>query len=524
MPPPCSQCGAFVLSAGDDVEVNLTTAPWTLARFVQLASTNEPPRDPELSLIRPIVEKTSAHLASLDAEISRLQNRLRELEEERTALSIQHSQNTKILSPLRRMPPEILGEIFSWTLPAIDDIFDTNNSWRAVALSKASLWSLITIDFPIKQRYSSQLIRVQMERAHSLKIHFFGSQERDSVNQISLLLTLAEHSDRWKELSIQLTSKMVPYLMSFRDNLAALQRVWVQWHTAESQDPEFNSVDFLQMAISLVDITVYCQYRFLPTRLPMAHQLIRYDFDAPWPTHYELLKSLPNLQQVSISLFDEAEARPDPGEPLELLHLRRLYVGDARSLDYLRAPSLEEISLLVAVGTDSTAPATHLERFIIRSSCSPRSLRLKGILHAPSIAEMLGKYPSFTEVAVTPPDDEDENIQREVLSTFITLFTISKSTLSPLPHITNIGYGSRNAEAIVCPLFLNMLESRWTVGDRACALKAAELLFISAEALLDPRSVARMQTLREAGLQISLLSGRGARDRVNVWLHEADWA
>ncbi|KAJ6459878.1 hypothetical protein C8R45DRAFT_879533 [Mycena sanguinolenta] len=536
MPSPCPQCGAFVPSTSDDVKLSIMTTPWTLARFVQLASTNEPPREPELSLLQPIVQKTSARLASLEAEISRLQDRMRELEEERTGLSMQHAQNTRILSPLRRMPLEILGEIFSRTLPAIEDIFDTEtcpwvltrvcSSWRAVALSKASLWSLITIKFPIKQRYSSQLIRLQMERAHSLKIHFFGSQGHDLVSQISLFLVLAEHSGRWEELSIQLTSNMVPYLMSLRDNLTALQRVWVQWDTAESQDPEFGSVDFLQMAISLADITVYCQYRFLPTRLPMVHQLTRYDFDAPWSTHCELLKSLPNLQQVSISLFDETEDQPDPGEPIDLPYLRRLYVGGARSLDYLRAPRLEEISLLVSVGTGDTAPATHLERFVLRSSCSPRSLRLKGVLHAPSIAEFLQKCPSVTEVAITPPDHEDEHIQREVFSTFITLFTISKSTPSDLvlPHIVNIGFASRNTDAVVCPLFLNMLESRWNAGDRTRALKTAELLFISAAARPDPRSMARMQTLREAGLQISLLSGRTARDRVNVWLQEAEWA
>ncbi|KAJ7671065.1 hypothetical protein B0H17DRAFT_905392, partial [Mycena rosella] len=40
----------------------------------------------------------------------------------RGPLAIFHEQNAAILSPLRRIPPEILAEIFSWTLPPIREI------------------------------------------------------------------------------------------------------------------------------------------------------------------------------------------------------------------------------------------------------------------------------------------------------------------------------------------------------------------------------------------------------------------
>ncbi|KAJ7483482.1 hypothetical protein FB451DRAFT_991164, partial [Mycena latifolia] len=65
------------------------------------------------------------------------------------------------LSPLRRMPPELLGEIFSWTLPSVQEAlgrrrFQDKHSpwvftqvchrWRAVALSTPSLWSQIVIN------------------------------------------------------------------------------------------------------------------------------------------------------------------------------------------------------------------------------------------------------------------------------------------------------------------------------------------------------------------------------------------
>ncbi|KAJ6459933.1 hypothetical protein C8R45DRAFT_842883, partial [Mycena sanguinolenta] len=128
------------------------TDPETLNCLEPLSITNEPPRKHESALIRHFVEKTSICLASLDAEISEVKDRLQQLKEQRTALSGLHARSKKILSPQRQMPPEILGEIFAWTLPSAHDIFGTRrcpwilthvcSRWRAVALSIPSLWSL----------------------------------------------------------------------------------------------------------------------------------------------------------------------------------------------------------------------------------------------------------------------------------------------------------------------------------------------------------------------------------------------
>ncbi|KAJ6474143.1 hypothetical protein C8R45DRAFT_907383 [Mycena sanguinolenta] len=530
MPSSCSVCGAIVISTGDESELNLTTAPRTLARFPQLAATNEPPLETELSVLRPIVEKSSARLASLEAEIVRLNDRLQQLEEERTLLWRYHVQNLTILSPLRRIPPEILGQIFSWTRTRV--VLGTENCpwvltrvcsyWRVVALSKPSLWSLFHIDFSVKQQYSLEMVTTQLERAQSLKIHFFAFQQGDSDTQVALFQVLAKHSERWEELSIQLTSHLVPHMTTLDCNLAALRRAWVQWDTAESQPEDLSAVEFFRFAISLVDIRVYSEYRFLPTRLPILHQLTRYDFDAPWETHSELLKLLPSLQEVRIRPELDDEDWPEPGEPIDLIHLRHLSVIYPAALDYLRAPVLQEISVYSSQ-SDSIQTCDHLERFLIRSSCSPHRLGIQGALDAQSVRAILQKYPCFTEIVGTDDEVDDPNDQREMLSAFFTLLTISDSTppAMVLPHIRKIGYASQMASTILCPLFLNMLSSRWNVGE--CALRAAELAFLSSPAPLLLRSATRIETLREAGLQISLLSGDDACDRVDRWLHRTTW-
>ncbi|KAK7031822.1 hypothetical protein R3P38DRAFT_2925787 [Favolaschia claudopus] len=95
------------------------------------------------------------------------------------------------------MPPELLLQIFSWTLPSILTVHrhgslnlaDSSwvlchvcSRWRAVALSSPSLWSLIAVNygglgyeevFP----YPVSLLQAQLSRSRAKKLHFYGSEQ-----------------------------------------------------------------------------------------------------------------------------------------------------------------------------------------------------------------------------------------------------------------------------------------------------------------------------------------------------------
>ncbi|KAJ7137956.1 hypothetical protein C8R44DRAFT_559332, partial [Mycena epipterygia] len=114
------------------------------------------PLESEFTIVKAVISKERARLARVEQEISRIRDRMKYLEEERASLSGHLAENTAILSPLRRTPPEVLGEIFSWTLPSVGALRREGSSglndspwalthvsshWRAVALSIPSLWS-----------------------------------------------------------------------------------------------------------------------------------------------------------------------------------------------------------------------------------------------------------------------------------------------------------------------------------------------------------------------------------------------
>ncbi|KAF7343736.1 F-box domain-containing protein [Mycena sanguinolenta] len=518
----CPECGSFVLQKPDPFELNIPIAPQTLARISRLWTTNDPAQEPELALIRPVAKKAAARLACLDSEIFRLRDHLRDLEEEHAALAEYHAKNSTILSPMRRIPSEILGEIFSWSLllSSAPDVkaspwvlTHVSRRWRAVAVTKFSLWSYIFLDFSCRRTYSLDMVRTQIQRASTLNISFYGSRDSDSHPQINMLQLLLERSSIWEELRLQLIPALIPLITASRGRLPLLRRAWVQWNGPESQ-VAVESVDFFRIAPSLTDITVISEHRFVPTVLPIHHRLTRYDLDAPWATHYELLKSLPNLREVRITRdFDLPLAWPEPGEPIRLLQLRRLYVSRIECLAYLTAPALESL-VIHSHGGDETR--SHLHPFVMRSSCRLRRLCMSGLPDPQDVGDILQQQPSITEVAIMVRDEEtqDEDTERDALTALFTRFTITNST-AILPHICELHFGCRNAEAIYYPLYLDMVDSRWNADS--CALKAAELVLPNTESHPDPESLMRIETLRQAGMQIVLLSGTIAQDRADQW-------
>jgi hypothetical protein len=142
------------------------------------------------------------------------------------------------------MPPELLHEIFSWTLPSIKEALDMgrfemgqtpwlltqiNSRWRAIVISTPSLWSRIVVDYQnTSSAYSLPLITAWLGSL-KLKIHFHVSQGMNS-RAINVFNLLSQHSSRWEELSFGLTSELVPTLAALHDRLPSLRRLWVQWN------------------------------------------------------------------------------------------------------------------------------------------------------------------------------------------------------------------------------------------------------------------------------------------------------
>ncbi|KAF7362490.1 RNA-directed DNA polymerase from transposon X-element [Mycena venus] len=310
----CSKCGAF---SPVKEAFNLVVAPGTL-HYVLLNSNNVP-EGFELTFIRSVISEADARLASLDDEISRFQQTIKRLEEERVLVKSYRQKNIAILSPLRRMPPEVLGEIFQLTLPPGSDQVDVgkfditrspwvltrvSSRWRAIAVSTPSLWSRLAIDYSgtsdPSSAYPLSLARTHLQRAHKLKIYFKGYRSGlDVPGQIQMFQLLSEYSSRWEELILILTADIVPLFKALQGRLSSLKRLWIRW-CMESQPAVVRLIDCFQPASSLVDVGLCdCDYLLAPTFLPI-HQLTRLHLDGSWTKVMGILKLASNLIEARL--------------------------------------------------------------------------------------------------------------------------------------------------------------------------------------------------------------------------------
>ncbi|KAJ7155877.1 hypothetical protein C8R46DRAFT_1116707 [Mycena filopes] len=408
----CSQCGAIRSPPGKDPLDSVRVAAGS--PHYTLLNSNKPPLDGESRPVKAVISKIDEKLASLVDTMAALRERLKELEEEHASLSSYRAQNLAIISPLRRLPFEVLGEIFSWTLEPVSDarnrpigfspmyspwvLTHVSQRWRVVAVSSSALWSLFMLIFDdALYQYPMAMLETQLERARNLKIHFYGSQAAKSQSQIDIFRYLAAHAARWEELSVELTSDLVPLLDALQDRLPVLRRLSVAWAEAESQEG-VHSIDSFQSAPSLVDVAVSNCHRFVSIPFP-SNQLTCYDLDAPWSVHNNLLVAAPNLVQARVTADFDTQPWPPASTIIRLLYLRRLYVSDTRVLVYLHLPMLEELVLEPRNG-DGPSILEHLQDALQRSPFPLRKLLFIGCPDAYSLTSILQKLPMLAKLAM----------------------------------------------------------------------------------------------------------------------------
>ncbi|KAF7307738.1 hypothetical protein MKEN_01133900 [Mycena kentingensis (nom. inval.)] len=125
----------------------------------QLLRSNTAPEGPEISYAERAVQDKTAELVELDDAIQNLQSALWSLYNRRNRIEWELSQLQSVLSPIRRIPQDILGEIFSYLEPAFTHPGDSNEwarrvrvpwrlglvcrAWRHLALSMSGLWNAL---------------------------------------------------------------------------------------------------------------------------------------------------------------------------------------------------------------------------------------------------------------------------------------------------------------------------------------------------------------------------------------------
>ncbi|KAL0569306.1 hypothetical protein V5O48_012670, partial [Marasmius crinis-equi] len=170
--------------------VNASMKATFLSRFTNLLDTNYVPSSGEVAEIESFLRDPEERLHSLDAEISKLQAKRDELR--------QHiDRHRMLLSPFRRLPVDLWGEIFVQALPSSEYdlpgrtlkdapllLTTVCRTWRDIALKTPRLWNGIHVylpqqsDHPVAVQLPSLIrtrkegVKAWLDRSGSLPITF----------------------------------------------------------------------------------------------------------------------------------------------------------------------------------------------------------------------------------------------------------------------------------------------------------------------------------------------------------------
>ncbi|KAJ7269523.1 hypothetical protein C8J57DRAFT_1322216 [Mycena rebaudengoi] len=118
-----------------------------------LLTCNDPPHPAQIATVQGILDEKSIALSGLKAQIAALESKLEDLRQNHEMLISEIGKFEAILSPIRRLPPEIVGEIFIYFAPALHikasscpwKLAHICRLWRVIALSLGRLWSVLGV-------------------------------------------------------------------------------------------------------------------------------------------------------------------------------------------------------------------------------------------------------------------------------------------------------------------------------------------------------------------------------------------
>lgn len=474
-------------------------------------------------------EHSELTLDRLNADIEAHKAALLQLASKREATTIAIEDQKSVLSPIRRVPVEVLVEIFLRCLP--DDHFvkpstqsapllltQICQNWRHLSLSIGRLWASISVEIN-KERCSPHplLIASWLARSGALPLSFQlidrltledVTQHQPPFTAPPIIARFIPYLNRWHTVHLDFSDWRVntgldaliaggpPPLL---ESLSIWRDFWIK--------EDSNSLRVLLSAPRLHDLTWAARHSQLdPMAIVVLSKMtsIRIEYFVPLDNFYTVLKHSPSLLTCRFSVHKESPVLDTL--PIIVPQLRSLDLSVGGSLDTVfqkfTAPSLTQLRISKAL----VFPALAGERFWYANQVSSFiSASVSGIKHL-----------EFLNVDITSSE----------------LIDLLKQLSSSLNHLTVSDDGSRypvNDEVLqaltrqideadnLCPnleylklwgciqstdgLLADMVQSRWNPSVLSTTIKRLEMVFVMLRPLADyAEDVGRLKRLNDSRL------------------------
>ncbi|KAJ6472797.1 hypothetical protein DFH09DRAFT_1475082 [Mycena vulgaris] len=362
--------------------------------FTSKLGTNYCPSDEEAIAIQTLLVEPTRRLQCLDDEITDLQKAVEKLRDERDKLGAYVDAHMALISPVRRLPLDIIQEIFIACLPAHRNCVMSAveapvllgricSSWRTISLSTPHLWSKLHVVEPTQPPHFAVFIlfdKKVAQRLETTKMWLGRSGQCPlsiSVNAIAseagfaaeIIQALLPFKSRWEHIAFTAKSSVFEALSHLTEvDVPMLKSI----HMTEIDDHISFRWDSLQLLRSADILSAYISGgSFTPLELPLSWNGLRdLSIQRGWArdgvalsrdTVLQLFSRCPQLRTCRLQLHGDFENHSSLEEPiLELPFLHTLAIecfGTPSTIipplfDRLSFPQLRSLTLHGRIGYD----------------------------------------------------------------------------------------------------------------------------------------------------------------------------
>ncbi|KAJ3782428.1 hypothetical protein GGU10DRAFT_436633 [Lentinula aff. detonsa] len=326
--------------------------------FASVIGTNYVPSTAELEKVKDLLPQPQIELSKVLSEIDRVQAALDDLLSQKQSIENYIDAHKSLLSPVRRIPPETLAEIFIHCLPT-DSLYAVRNlaeapliftticrDWRQIALNTPRLWR--SLHFFLPSRLSDDVfsrrmagITLWLERSGSLplSISFHDGYENDPliISQsrpamtVSLIRSLMHFSDRMQDVYLSLSSSSFPIFDNLSPSFPILTSLHVRDKRLRKHDlngtgsvgfgPLLHRMPALEkLELNGFNTRIGNNYRSLPCNWKLLTELVIQPLPLDLPQVIAILSETPRMQSVSVGI----SLNTSPAN-LHIVHLSNLH-------------------------------------------------------------------------------------------------------------------------------------------------------------------------------------------------------
>jgi len=196
-----------------------------------------------------MISNSKRDIRNCELEINKLKAAMVVLENKRNEMKKTANQLQSLLSPIHRLPPEMLSSIFMFCcekntfkpnrMPAVFKLSVVGRRWREIVISRPHLWESLSVPYWRWRRQQQSMLKnctelfISQSKAFPLvvEIDFIESDDDElspNLDTFSTLPVLVLHSARWANPSlIGITPSMLqhPTFQAVRDKLPLLHHL-----------------------------------------------------------------------------------------------------------------------------------------------------------------------------------------------------------------------------------------------------------------------------------------------------------